>query len=415
MRSLRQTGVRRVYVHKAVGQSNGIGIFNNEVLTPEPLRPGRALMASGGIRMLPNGQNGTQADVTLPRSKILDFHDAVEVVDSKSGETGLAQFAADMTGTGDGAYASNEACLVQAHNISGQPMASWCPSAEGTWPYQFDNMIRAWGRNRKVAAERGIRSLAIGAIHAEFMEAECGQRRRDLRDGTADAPDDDAMLAMLERFLAAAGDVARKHFDGPPPPFVFSQMSSWSHYGMLTYSFPTFFLEWWLKNQDRAICAGPSYDSGYMSDGVHRDAAGQRRQYQRHARALQRWRRGLGPLALYPAGVRRRDATTLVVSFAGGEGRLAIDTERVADPGNLGIGWTGEGAITAIRRRGERKLVIEGPVGPGTLHFGTIAPQLGPAGPQTGPRLCLRDSATFVGADGEIVYNWCCFRDLAVV
>lgn len=413
MRGLRQFSIRRVNIHTAVGQSNGIGIFNNEILTPDPPRPGRALMASGGIRMLPKGQNGTQKGVTLPRSKIVDFHDAVEALESKSGETGLAQFAADMTAVADGAYPTNEACLVQAHNISGQPMTSWCPAADGSLPYQFDNMLRAWGRNRKVAGERGIRSLGIGAIHAEFMEAECGQRRRDLRDGTMLSPTDEEMVAMAERFIAAAWDVARKHFDGPPPPFVFSQMSSWTHYGLLTYSVPARFLEWWLQNQDRVICAGPSYDSDYMSDGVHRCANGQRRQYQRHARALQRWRRGLAPLAFYPEWAKRR-GDNLIVSFAGGEGDLAIDTERVSDPGDLGITWSGAGEILRIRRRGDRRLVIEGTDGPGTLHFGTVAPATGPAGPRTGPRLCLRDSSTFVGADGEIVYNWCCFRDLTV-
>lgn len=205
-------------------------------------------------------------------------------------------------------------------------------------------------------------------------------------------------------------------------PMVITQMSNWTApvYKRAFSYIPHEQYQVSIDYPDRFVVSGPQYWLPSNNDGIHLPA----NSYSRDGIALsgaigalingEKWL----PTSCYSA-VRKGKVVTL--RFNVPHGPLAIDTLNVTDPGNLGIRWidsTSSVSVTSVELDGYDALRVtlsDEPTGASPMiGIADIGIAGNRAGPDTGPRTCIRDSAPNLDAFGVPVYNWACHQRIAV-
>ncbi|WP_409263402.1 hypothetical protein [Pseudomonas putida] len=100
---------------------------------------------------------------------------------------------------------------------------------------------------------------------------------------------------------------------------------------------------------------------------------------------------------------------------------MVIDTVNVLDPGFYGLRWidsTSSASVTKVEKTGFdtlRLILSNEPTGTGEMvGIADIGVAGSRAGPTTGARTCIRDSAPDLDATGTPVYNWACHQRIQV-
>lgn len=210
-------------------------------------------------------------------------------------------------------------------------------------------------------------------------------------------------------------------------PIFHSQPSAWTsplNLNTATALSPYAILAAHVANPTKSVLVCPKYILPY-SDGVHLTSAGYRKLGEYYGKAwYQHIVQGVQWQPLRPVSVVRSGAT-ITVSFTGRVGNLVLDNVAITDPGNFGFEWAQTGGtartISTVALSGDSTQVIVTLSGdPGTpttqrlryAYTGTVGNS---GGPTTGPRGCLRDSETMLGAaSGEALYDWCVHFNEAV-
>lgn len=205
-------------------------------------------------------------------------------------------------------------------------------------------------------------------------------------------------------------------------PMIITQMSNWTApvYNRSFSNIPHEQYQVSLDFPDRFVVSGPQYWLPSNNDGIHLPAAS----YSRDGTALSG---ALGALIkgepwLPTACVEAvRSDTKVLLRFNVPEGPLAIDTVNVLDPGFWGLRWidsTDSATITAVQLTGFNTIEVtlsNVPTGAqpmiGVADIGIAGNR---AGPDTGPRTCIRDSSSLLDCSGLPVFNWACHQRIAV-
>ncbi|MCO1622251.1 hypothetical protein [Pseudomonas putida] len=205
-------------------------------------------------------------------------------------------------------------------------------------------------------------------------------------------------------------------------PMLLTQMSNWTApaYNRSFSNIPHEQLQAALENPEKFVMAGPQYSLPSNTDGIHLPAASYARDgvmVARAARAIINKRIWL-PLHCLSA---RRAGVTVDLRFHVPTGPLVIDTVNVLDPGFYGLRWidsTSSAAVTKVEKTGFdtlRLTLSNEPTGTGQMvGIADIGVAGSRAGPTTGPRTCIRDSAPDLDATGTPVYNWACHQRIQV-
>jgi len=205
-------------------------------------------------------------------------------------------------------------------------------------------------------------------------------------------------------------------------PMLLTQMSNWTApaYNRSFSNIPHEQLQAALENPDKFVMAGPQYSLPSNTDGIHLPAASYARDgvmVARAARAIINKRIWL-PLHCLSA---KRSGVTVDLRFHVPTGPLVIDTVNVLDPGFYGLRWidsTSSASVTKVEKTGFdtlRLTLSNEPTGTGEMvGIADIGVAGSRAGPTTGARTCIRDSAPDLDATGTPVYNWACHQRIQV-
>ncbi|WJD60568.1 hypothetical protein [Pseudomonas kurunegalensis] len=205
-------------------------------------------------------------------------------------------------------------------------------------------------------------------------------------------------------------------------PMLLTQMSNWTApaYNRSFSNIPHEQLQAALENPEKFVMAGPQYSLPSNTDGIHLPAASYARDgvmVARAARAIINKRIWL-PLHCLSA---KRTGVTVDLRFHVPTGPLVIDTVNVLDPGFYGLRWidsTSSATVTKVEKTGFdtlRLTLSNEPTGTGQMvGIADIGVAGSRAGPTTGARTCIRDSAPDLDATGTPVYNWACHQRIQV-
>lgn len=205
-------------------------------------------------------------------------------------------------------------------------------------------------------------------------------------------------------------------------PMLLTQMSNWTApaYNRAFSNIPHEQLQAALDEPEKFVMAGPQYSLPSNADGIHLPANSYARDgvmVARAARAIINGRRWL-PLHCLEA---KRSGVVVDLRFHVPTGPLLIDTVNVMDPGSYGLRWidsTSSATVTDVEKVGFDMLRItlsNEPTGTdqmiGIADIGIAGSR---AGPLSGPRTCIRDSAPDLDPSGIPVYNWACHQRIQV-
>lgn len=205
-------------------------------------------------------------------------------------------------------------------------------------------------------------------------------------------------------------------------PMLLTQMSNWTApaYNRSFSNIPHEQLQAALETPEKFVMAGPQYSLPSNTDGIHLPAASYARDgvmVARAARAIINKRLWL-PLHCLSA---RRSGVTVDLRFHVPTGPLVIDTVNVLDPGFYGLRWidsTSSATVNKVEKTGFdtlRLTLSNEPTGTGQMvGIADIGIAGNRAGPTTGARTCIRDSAPDLDATGIPVYNWACHQRIQV-
>lgn len=386
------------------GQSNSVGSVRSSTINGTAPAPGKALMFSTGIRVFGARHTGTFENTFLNRLGLDPFADAAEALvagGSPAGETGWARMAASLTEPG--AVYENDAVLVSAHGIDGRAIALL---DKGTVPY--NNLLAGVQKAYIVSRLLGKDYLVPAVVWV--------QGEGDASTGTSGAAYK-AALVQLQADLDA--DIKAITGQADDVVLMIDQLSAWTAVagGGATSPIPQAQLDAALENPTKIVCVGPKYSLTY-SDGLHYDAESTADWGERVARAVVA---GTSWKPLYPASASRVGAV-VTASFDVPEGSLSLDTTLVSNPGNYGIEFeqTGGNSVTissvAVASASTLEITLsDTPTGTDQkVKFGVTGTASSPAGPTTGPRTNIRDSAALVSEQGNPLYNWCCHSTVAI-
>ena len=205
-------------------------------------------------------------------------------------------------------------------------------------------------------------------------------------------------------------------------PLLLTQMSNWTAptYKRAFSNIPHEQLQAALDYPDRFVMAGPQYWMPSNNDGIHLPASSYARDGVMVGRAASAILNGFKWMPLHCVEAIR-EGNKVDVRFHVPSLPLVIDTVNVTDPGNYGIRWidsTDSATVTAVEQIGSDtlRITLSGePTGAdqkvGIADIGIASTR---AGPTTGPRTCIRDSAPDLDAEGVPVFNWACHQRFPV-
>jgi hypothetical protein len=183
------------------------------------------------------------------------------------------------------------------------------------------------------------------------------------------------------------------------------------------------FLDTYVANPTKIILVGNSYHlPWFASDGVHMLAQGYRMQGEEIGRVISGLLAGSTPAPLYSTGAAGV-GTSLTITFNAAT-QLVIDTSIVSDPGQSGLtlqDHLGNNiALSSIAVSGSNQIIATTAIAltngatytVGIANVGTAGAN---AGPTTGPRAPIRDSAPQSYSMGGRMYRYACTQTLSFV
>lgn len=399
------SGTSRVRHRILFGQSLSNGVQSSPVLTTTAAHPGRVVMPRVGIRALGTSQSGSYATTPLMRSNLFEWVDAYEVADGSTAETPGSGLGSALTG----AYPTDEAILLTAHGIGG---AAYAAIKKGTVPYAnlMLSVRRAFIMSRLLGLDYDV---SVHLVHGEADQAAAqGVYKAALEELQADLTTD------IQAVTGQSGDV----------PLYVSQMSAFAHYGSATSFVPSDMAAAARDNPGQIILAGPRYRFP-TADGVHLTNAASYALGDMHGRAEARVLAS-APSALIATSAVRSGAT-ITVACTVPVAPLVRDTTTVTDPAGdagapAGLKYGFRYAQTGGTARTVSNVTVSGTTITVTLSGDPGSPSAeslriamdgvvdAPSGPTTGPRACIRDSATGTDAHGFSRANWICADILPV-
>lgn len=384
------------YVNKLLhilfnGQSLMRGIASGAPITTQPPAANRLLTLNDGVQLA--DETGT-----LTTSMVAPF----KPLTARSLETPALQTAANINR--NRGLPANCGLLTSDHSRGAQGITSL---SKGTIPY--NNSITAATAAKAEADRLGY------AYEIPFVGWNQGQHDGGMAAGV--------YLGHLLQ-LQADYDADLRAVSGQlnTIPMLLTQMSNWMApaYNRSFSNIPHEQLQAALENPDKFVMAGPQYWLPSNNDGIHLPAASYARDgvmVARAARAIiakQKWL----PLHCVAA---TRNGLQVDLRFHVPAGPLVIDTVNVTDPGMYGLRWidsASSASVVKVERVGydTLRLTLDAePTGAGQMvGVADIGVAGSRAGPNTGARTCIRDSAPDLDATGTPVYNWACHQRIQV-
>ena len=385
------------------GQSNALGFGNpmGRVVTLDPVAPGRALSFNGGTRLTP-ADASRQVDEADLRS-LIDARERVgigSITDRPPiGETPCSGIGWALTQSWG--LPPDTAILIATTAIAGAGIYALRRGTPG-----YTNLVRAVAAGARIAAARG---LAFDVPAVFYLQGE-----GDYKSTYANYRRD---LSQLQADLEA--DIREITRQPSSVPLIYAVPCSWTRQdGLTTCSEPQVFVDVALSAPSRFCCAGPLYPFQH-TDGMHLTPASARAVGELFGASLVRRLRRESTM-LYAARASLR-GNNVVVDYAGGEGALVLDAIAVSDPGGAGFRVLDAGGepltVATVSVHGTRlTLSLTGGDNERPAKISVAASSfLGArAGPEQGPRSCLRDSASVQGSNGLPIYRWACVQTLAI-
>ncbi|PTV57983.1 hypothetical protein [Pseudomonas putida] len=384
------------YVNKLLhilfnGQSLMRGIGSGAPITTQPPAANRLLTLNDGVQLA--DETGT-----LTTSMVAPF----KPLTARSLETPALQTAANINR--NRGLPANCGLLTSDHSRGAQGITSL---NKGTIPY--NNSITAATAAKAEADRLGY------AYEIPFVGWNQGQHDGGMAAGVY-------IGHLLQLQIDYDADLRAVSGQLSTIPMLLTQMSNWTapSYNRSFSNIPHEQLQAALENPDKFVMAGPQYSLPSNADGIHLPAASYARDgvmVARAARAIINKRPWL-PLHCLSA---ERAGVTVDLRFHVPTGPLVIDTVNVLDPGFYGLRWidsTSSATVTKVEKTGYdtlRLTLSNEPTGTdqmvGIADIGVAGSR---AGPTTGPRTCIRDSAPDLDATGTPVYNWACHQRIQV-
>lgn len=389
--------IRHVHHLVGSGQALSVGMRGTPPVDMSPIMPGRLLSFPGG----PTIRHPDRAGMRLSPGEVSGFIDYRETAyQSPSGENLYGQTIGGslgsrlLEGAGEG-----EAVLVSLHGV---PLSRYTLLRPGRVPYT--NMLMSILMARALCQIAGV---GYGVLGLAFQSGE-----RDLA-----LSENQALSDLREMQLQFSSDINRILGDDIPVPMFTCQTSSFAALGVPNSRLPL--AQWRFGMFDHSYCVGPKYHLPY-ADWSNPTAPGYWKLGEYYAKAFESvFLEGRPWQPLEPMG-GKREGDSIYLRFNVPVAPLVIDQERVKDPGNAGFTVTQNGrqvriaAVQALPPDGVRLRLTESLEGDAVVSY-AMTGAAGPAGAETGPRGCLRDSdAQASSIDGEPLYNWCVHFELAV-
>ncbi|MBK6026042.1 hypothetical protein QOZ96_002464 [Brevundimonas nasdae] len=394
-----------VQAYFGFGQSNSNGGTNVEVVTPAPFSE-RALMFARGARLTQT----VPASAALPLAEIACLRRLRESLDPllNLGETPTSGVAYSLTRPG--ALAADVYTINGTFGVGGYPISAL---KKGTRPYA--NLLKGVTRAAVICAMHGL-PFTVPAIwwlqgeanvNTAFYKADLAQLQTDL---------DTDIRAII---LAVIGTAQVN-----PVLLAGAQSCSWTQSNVTTDTTPLAIVELAAQYPTRFICVGPLYPYPHTTN-LHLTAASTRMFAETMGRAIaRRIVDGVAQPSLVATGATR-SGTTVTLTMAGAEGDLVLDTALVANTadGMYGVTFSQVGGnsvtVTGVAISGTDTLTVTlSAVPTGTspaIGIARVGVSGALAGPVTGPRSCLRDSATATRADGSPLFKWACVQNIPIL
>lgn len=374
------------------GQSLSDGSFSTPRYTVTPQLPGKLVSFNAG----PRTRGTTGAWVLNPPENLYALKNLVEVTD-ETPAAGLGYVFGSSLPETDGVLMS----------VHGRGSQFYTGLKKGTVPYA--NMIGAVRRARVICS---LKKIAYEARYVSFIH---GETDRDKTKAVYKG-------YMLEFQGDLTTDINAASGGSGDVILVLDQTSNWTAFNdVATSAIPAAQLEVALENSAKILCVGPKYHLPTVADGVHLTNASSRRLGSYHGRMIARHKAGQSTLPLHCASAARSGAVVTLAMHVP-VGPLILDTDAVTDPGNYGIVWSQTGGtprtIQSVAISGTN-LVVTLDGDPGTPTSASISVAMNGAtgakgGPTTGPRSCLRDSATDLDSAGVPMPNWACHQTISL-
>lgn len=373
------------------GQSLQCGIGSGTPATSQPPAANRLLTLKDGVQ-LADETGVLSADMVAPFKPLV----------AKSLEPPALQVAAHLNRTR--ALPSDVGLLTSMHGRGGQSILSL---NKGTIPY--NNSLTAMTEAKAECGRLGY------AYKVPFVSWNQGQHDGGWVAGRY-------LTALLQLQADYQVDIQAITGQTETIPLLLTQMSNWTAptYKREFSNIPHEQLQAALENPDRFVMAGPQYWMPSNNDGIHLPASSYARDGVMVARAARAILSGQKWMPLHCVEAIRR-GTVVELRFHVPSGPLVIDTVNVLDPGNYGIRWidSAESAsVIAVEQVGYDTLRVKLSAEPtgsnpqiGIADIGEASTR---AGPTTGSRTCIRDSAPDLDLNGLPVFNWACHQRVAV-
>ena len=405
-----------IFIHiPLTGEFTSVGTDAGTLYTTSPISTTNAFMFNGGTRLLGIASYAfAELNVKAPDATQVTLQPLVEVDVNGWGETQLSGCAKSVLNIEP--LPSTTAILGSAHGIAGTVISQL---GQGSQPYEnFFVLLNAGMPLRRRTARRS-RCLASCTCRASITPLHLRRLgiRRSRRCSRTSLATSTTSLAALRKFrfssCSTACWTASAGSDQAPAPAMCQGM-----------------IDVYNANSGKIFLVGNSYHlPWFAADGVHMLARGYRMQGEEIGRAIAEYLAGgtgsVTPPLFAMAATASHGSSSLTVTF-NNTTLLDIDTSIVSDPGQYGLRLTdsggnpialssitvvGTGANAQITATTASALTIGGTYNLGIANYGTAGAN---AGPTTGPRSCIRDSAPESYSMGGRMYRYACTQSIPV-
>jgi hypothetical protein len=302
--------------------------------------------------------------------------------------------------------------MFSEHGVPAQPYEVL---KKDTVPYE--NALVTVGRVAQIIAPRCVVVNALTVTHGEA----------DFVNGSSQLGYENDLVDWQRSFNADLKDITGQSADVVE---MIDQMNSytapaWGKQARATSVIPLAQLKAAIDQPDAIVLVAPKYFLDYTAssreygvDGIHLTAASEQLLGEYYGKAYKRTVIDRVPWKpVYPTRVGIA-SNVITATFNVPKGPLAIDTQRVTDPGNFGFEYSDNTGnpptIAKVELSEENQLRVTltkaptAAVGNRYLSYAWSGKIGNPAGPKSGPRGNLRDSDDTVGHySHQRLFNWC--------
>jgi hypothetical protein len=415
--------ITTIYHIPQTGESTSAGANGAPLYTTSPVAPTQAFMFNTDERTVPYPYytaaiyDGTKApDSTQLYLSPLQEDNAQG--NGYWGETHLSGIAHSIISIGS--LVSTTGLMHSAHGCS-QTIAA--DLVRGTQPYS--NLLRGVERAYAIAMQHGAdteQSVSFSVPCISYVQG--------INDGGTSEATWNNEVATLQANLTS--DINHITGGSAQIPLFIVQYACWTSTHQSDQAAAPAqcqgMIDLYKANTSTIILVGNSYHLPWFSsaDGVHMYAQGYRMQGEEIGRAMSKFLAGgasaVNPPLFATAAAASNSALSLTVTF-NTTTQLSIDTSIVSDPGQYGLRLTDSSgnpialSLIAISSTNEiaattaTALTIGGTYNLGIANYGVAGNN---AGPMTGPRSCIRDSAPESYSMGGRMYRYACTQSIAV-